>query len=304
MGAALMRWLFSPVPLGRVAALRTLAYLFIPLDVLVFTPWVTGHADLPAKLYSPLLVGDLLHLPAPTHTLVIAVKWLTVAAGLAAAGGRYPRLLGAVAFFLYFEWMVIAMSYGRVEHDRFAFLVALAVLPTVGKARWGDPGRSAAAGWAYRCIQVAVMLTYFLAAWAKIRFGGWNWPAGASFVRAISRRGTWASHWLLDHPHLLEIGQFALVIGELASPLILLARTDRARTAVAAALVAFHLVTALAVGAVVLPQLIAIGAFLPMERVRPIRWVRSYLPRPPASTRTPPSYVGAPKTPERRKLST
>jgi hypothetical protein len=300
-----MSWLFAPVPLGRIAAFRTLVYLFIPLDVLVFTPWVADHADIPTSLYEPLIVGDLLHLPTPTHGFIIAVKWLTVVVALAAATGRFPRILGIAAFCLYFEWMVIAMSYGKVDHDRFAFLVALAVLPTIGKARWGDPERSEAAGWAYRCVQVAVVLTYFLASWAKIRFGGWNWATGATFVRAIVRRGTWASNWLLDYPHLLEIGQFAMIVGELSSPLILLARTDRARTAVAAALVGFHVMTAFALGIIFLPHVIAIGSFLAMERVRPIRWVRSYLPRPPASTRTPPaSYAGLRRTPERRKLST
>jgi hypothetical protein len=55
------------------------------------------------------------------------------------ATGRAPRLLGWTIFVLYFEWMIIAMSYGKVDHDRFAFLVALAVLPTV--APWGSPWR-------------------------------------------------------------------------------------------------------------------------------------------------------------------
>ena len=81
------------------------------------------------------------------------------------------------------------MSYGKVDHDRIAFLVALAVLPTIGRARFRDRRRSEAAGWAMAAVLVAVMLTYFLAAWAKIRFGGWDWPTGSTLTRAVLRRG-------------------------------------------------------------------------------------------------------------------
>ena len=61
-----MRWLFAPVPLGRIAAFRTLVYLFVAADLVIFTPWVRAHASTPGDLYQPLLVGRLLHLPTPT----------------------------------------------------------------------------------------------------------------------------------------------------------------------------------------------------------------------------------------------
>jgi hypothetical protein len=268
------RWWFTPMPLGRIAALRTIAYLFIPLDVFLFTPWVRQHADISTKLYEPMVVGRWLHLPAPTHSFVLAIQWLMVVVALIASTGRAPRILGAAIFLLYGEWMVIAMSYGKVDHDRYAYLVLLAVLPTIDAARHGDRERSEAAGWALRCVQIAVVLTYFLSSWAKIRFGGLNWATGAVFERAIVRRGTFLSNWLLHYPHLLEIGQFAMVVAELSSPLILLARSDRARYAAVALMYAFHLVTFGALTIVFLPHLVAILAFLPLERFRPVRWVR------------------------------
>ena len=49
---AVMRWFFAPVALGRIAALRTLAYLFIPIDVLVLTRWVLAHKDVPVSCTS------------------------------------------------------------------------------------------------------------------------------------------------------------------------------------------------------------------------------------------------------------
>jgi hypothetical protein len=269
------RWWFEAVPLRRVAVFRVLVYTFVPLDVFVFTPWVADHGDLPTTLYQPLLVGRLLHLPTPTPTVVDVLKWLLVASAVLAATGRAPRLTGAAVFALYFEWMVVAMSYGKVDHDRFAFLVALAVLPTVGRARFGDATASARAGWALRAVQVAVVLTYFLAAWAKVRFGGWDWPTGATLARAVLRRGTVLSRWLLDYPGLLVVGQFLMIGAEFASPLVLLARSERARAAVAGFMIAFHVAVFAGITIIFLPHVVAIGSFLPLERLRVPGRVRS-----------------------------
>lgn len=269
-------WWLEAVPLGRVAAFRLLVYLFVPLDVFVFTPWVADHGDLPTSLYQPLVVGRLLHLPTPTHTVVEVLKWLLVAAALVAATGRAPRLAGAAVFVLYFEWMVVAMSYGKVDHDRFGFLVALAVLPTVGAARFGDRTACSRAGWALRMVQIGVVLTYFLAAWAKFRFGGWDWPTGATLARAVVRRGTVLSRWLLDYPSLLVVGQFLMIGAELASPLVLLARSDRARCTVVGLMVAFHIAVFAGITIIFMPHVIAIAAFLPLERARVPAFLRSW----------------------------
>lgn len=265
------RWWFPPQPLARIAVFRVLAYLFIPVDVLLTTPWVALHADVPTPLYQPLIIGQLLPLPLPTHTVVIGVQWALILAAVLAATGRWPRLLGVAVFLLYFEWMVIAMSYGKVDHDRFAFLVALAVLPTVGAAGLRDRRRSEAAGWALRCIQIAVTVTYFYAAWAKVRFGGWDWVTGATLTRAVIRRGTMFADWTLDVPNLLVGAQWAMFSLELISPLILLARSDRARAHVVALLVGFHLITYVGITIVFLPHVVAIMSMLALERLVPGR---------------------------------
>lgn len=256
------------MPLARVAAFRIIAYLFIPIDVLLTTAWVQWHGDVSTRLYQPLIVANLLDLPLPTHTVVVSVQWSLIVTAVLAATGRAPRLLGAIVFVLYFEWMIIAMSYGKVDHDRFAYLVVLAVLPTVGVARWRDRGSSEAAGWALRCIQVAVMLTYFFAAWAKVRFGGWDWVNGATLTRAVIRRGTGLAEWTLDVPNLLTTAQWLMLGLELLSPLILLARSDRARIAVVTFLVGFHLMTYAGVTIIFLPHVVAILSLLPWERLR------------------------------------
>jgi hypothetical protein len=274
--AAVRRWLTEPVPLGRLAAFRTLIYVFVIADVLGFNYWVRAHGDLPGELYRPLLVGRLLPLPTPTPLFVNTVFVLLLVAAAVAATGRAPRLAGITVAILYFEWMVIAMSYGKVDHDKFSLLVALAVLPTVGRARHGDPTRSEAAGWALRVTQLAVVATYFLAAWAKLRYGGLDWLTGATLTWAIIRRGTVLGDALLHVPGALIAGQIGIVAFELASPLVFVLR-GRWRYAAVGFFYSFHVVSFATITISFMPHMAAMTSFLPLERVRPIGWLRAWL---------------------------
>ncbi|HEY0359850.1 MAG TPA: hypothetical protein VGD11_14815 [Mycobacteriales bacterium] len=267
--------LFDAVPLGRLAALRTLVYLFVPVDLLLTTNWVLQHKDVPGDLYVPLLIGRILPLPTPTYALTVGIFVALLVTSVVAATGRAPRLLGTAVFVLYLEWMVIAMSYGKVDHDRFGFLVALAVLPTVGRARWGDLTRSEAAGWALRATQLAVVATYFFAAWAKLRFGGLDWLTGATLTRAVLRRGTFLSDWVVDYPGLLVAFQFFIVAFELSSP-VLLFLAYRWRLRAVGGLYGFHLMTYAAITISFLPHCVAMTSFLPLEKVRPLVWLSRF----------------------------
>lgn len=288
--SAIRGWWFEPAPLARIGVLRTLVYLFIPVDVLVNTSWVQGHAYLPTDRYSPLLVGRLLHLPVPTTMFVHSVEILLLLASVCAATNRLPRLLGGLVFALYFEWMVIAMSYGKVDHDRFAFLVCLAVLPTVGAAGRRDLTRSEAAGWALRAVQVAVIATYFLSSWAKIRFGGWEWVNSGVLTVALLRRGTALGRPLLDYPTILLLSQWGIVAFELFAWTVLLLRRTWLRMAAIGFFLAFHLVTYATISIIFLPHVVCLAAFLPLERL-----LRRRSPaRAPAPSAAPsPSPVGA-----------
>ncbi|MFG1776339.1 HTTM domain-containing protein [Micromonospora sp. NPDC049048] len=280
------RWLTEAVPRGRVAAFRTLIYLFVAADLVFFTPWVRTRVAVPGELYQPLLVGRLLPLPTPTQTLVTVVFWALLLLALLAATGRAPRLLGWTVFALYFEWMIVAMSYGKVDHDRFGLLVALAVLPTAGRARHGDPTRTEAGGWALRVTQIAVICTYFLAAWAKLRFGGLDWLTGSVLARAILRRGTELADLIASVPYLLIVAQFGIVAFELLSPVVFLLR-ERWRLATVGFFYSFHLITMATITISFAPHLAAMTAFLPLERVRPVVWARRLLTRRGRDTAPP-----------------
>jgi hypothetical protein len=259
-------WLFAPVPRARIAWFRTLAYLFVAADLLFITPWVRRHDYVPGELYRPLLVGRLLHLPTPDRVLLEIVFWVLLAAALGAATGRAPRLLGWTVFVLYFEWMVVAMSYGKVDHDRFALLVALAALPTAGPARHDDDTLTERGGWALRVTQLAAVATYFLSAWAKLRFGGVGWLTGATLTRALLRRGTPLGQPLTDFPGLLVAAQFGIVAFELASPLVFVLR-GRWRHRAVAFFYLFHLSVFATISISFAPQQVAVASFLPLERL-------------------------------------
>ncbi|HET8769107.1 hypothetical protein RKE38_12820 [Phycicoccus sp. M110.8] len=261
----LQGWLFEPMPVARVAVLRLLVFAFVVVDVLLLhtSGWYHGWAD--PVWYEPLLVGQALHLPAATVLLVQVLKWGCVAAALAAMTGRAPRLLGWTVAVAWTWYQYVAFSYGKVDHDRADFVVALALLPTVGLAHLSDRRRSEAAGFALRAVQLAAVATYFLSAWAKVRFGGWEWVNSATMVRAVVRRGTPMAQWLLEVPWTLHWFQWVLFTAELTSPVIFLL-SERWRRRVVAAWFVFHAMTYAAITIAFWPHLVMMLAFLPLER--------------------------------------
>jgi hypothetical protein len=242
-----------------------LVYLFVALDVAVLSAsGNAAHGALPDELYRPLLVGRLLPLPTPTPALVTSVKALVLAFVALAICRRLRRLAGFAVFAFYLEWLIIHFSYGKVGHDRFAILVALAALPIAPPAPADDDTPDEMAGWSLRCVQVAVVLTYFGAAYAKLRFGGIDWVNGATLMRAVIRRGTWLAAPLLEHPELLRAAQYGIVTFETASPLMLLpSPLGRALVALAAL---FQVAVYATVRLAFLPHVVCLGAFFPLER--------------------------------------
>lgn len=277
------RWLFAPVPLSRAAAFRTVVYLFVMLDAVFWSNTTKAKADISTQLYVPLRIARILwFMPEPTHAVVTGTFWGLVILGPLAAFGRFPRVLGIAVFLLYLEWMLVAMSYGKVDHDRFGILIALALLPTIGRARHGDATPSEAAGWVFRMVQLAVVATYFLAAWAKLRFGGVKWMWSNTLAWAVSRRGTMFSKWLLNYPLILQLTQVGMIAFEALSPLIFWAK-EKTQHKVVAGLYLFHLITALSLTITFTPHLVAMLAFLPLEKVTPIEWARRLVARPAAA---------------------
>lgn len=264
-------WVFEPLPRGRIAALRTILYLWVFVDVFLTTSWVMDHNGVPTELYQPLWLGRWLPLPEPTPLVITFVQVGLLVCAAVGATGRLPRLAGTGVFLFYMEWMFIAMSYGKVDHDRVSILIAYAVLPTVGAARWGDRSEDEASGWAIRFIQIGVVATYFLSTFAKLRFGGPGWVNGATLMRAVLRRGTAIGDLFVQAPWVLHISQWLIVAFELLTPLMLL--RNRLGYAFVVAAFLFHAMTFATISIIFLPQVMCLLSFLPLERIEPDRLI-------------------------------
>jgi hypothetical protein len=286
-GQAVRRWWFTPMPLGRVAALRVAIYLFSWYDVFSYSPNAVDRAGVPAS-YRPLEIEQILHSPTPTHAWASFLRIAVPCVATLAATGRAPRFLGTLTFLLYFNWLVMGDSYGYVPHDRVGFLIALAVLPTVGSARRGDLTPSERAGWALRCIQVGVIATYVLSAWAKLRFAGIDWANGGVMTWAILRRGTSFGREALHHPQLLHIGQWLAFAAEFFSPIVLFLR-GRWLYLAAAAMLAFHAFDEATLRISFLPHVLCILAFLPIERIWPALKLPGWIRPPTPAVETGPA---------------
>jgi hypothetical protein len=199
--------------------------------------------------------------------LVQALRVVISVGSVIAATGRLPRLAGWMVGLAYLDWACLAMSYGKVDHDHLGLLVALFVLPTAGRARLGATEQTEPAGWALRCIELAVVATYFLSAYAKeVRFGGAHWILGATFAWAVIRRGSSPVKLLLHHPLVLVAGQIGLLALEASTP-VLLVLGRRARMVGVVMLLGFHLLTWASIGINFAPLLVCLGVFLPLEDI-------------------------------------
>lgn len=264
-------FLAPALPLARVAWLRRIIYAFVWLDVLWIITDPIAHGDVPESLYRGLIVRDLLGMPAPSPVYVRVLLAVILISSLCAAFGRLPRLAGLVCAVAMLDWISNAFAYSKVDHDHFALVVALFVLPTVGRASTRDVDlRSESAGWAIRMIQIGAVSVYALSAWAKMRFGGWGWANGATLIWALTRRPHGIGPWVGSHPFLTHALQWTVLVAEFLSPIMLWLR---GRVLYSALLfwAGFHLSTYVMLKIHFLPLVVCLLAFLPLERLGSVR---------------------------------
>lgn len=272
------------LPLARLAVMRRLISTFVVFDVLLVSNDVIGHAANP-EYFRPTALTRLLHLPAVTPALGWGLLVVVLASGALGALGRAPRASGGVLAVSFWIWMLYSQGYGYISHDHVALMVAVAVLPTAGIARTRADGVEGAggadgadgadagvlsrqAGWALRCIQIAVVLTYFYSVLEKSVISGSpaTWANSAVFAFAFIRRGAPWVQWMLDAPWLFRPAQWALIVLETISPLALFLRGRKLYALIGVFLV-FHLATFVALGIHFLPTVACWAAFLPLERI-------------------------------------
>jgi hypothetical protein len=255
--------------MARVAWLRTILYLFVILDMHAFVRDTRDKGEHPG-LYQPLLLARLLDLPRPSVVNTTVLYVVLIVACLVGATNYFPRIAGWIVAPAFTWWVLIGMSDGKVDHDHLALVIALWVLPTVGKASYGDQTRSEAAGWAIRCVQLCVIATYFLSAIAKLRSAGWalTWPGSAVLTWAIVRRPHPVGEWLLHYPWMLHVMQWVGITAEFLSPVILWLK-GRWQLFGALFFLGFHAANTAILLIHFLPTVVCWLAFAPLERIVP-----------------------------------
>ncbi len=268
-------WFLPVVPDARLAIFRTVVYVFVLLDMHLFVrdPIPLSHQP---ELYSPLMLARVFQLPPPSVPLAYTLYVVLWVSCLLAAANRLSRVAGVVVAAAFTWWTVIGMSYGKVDHDHLALIVALWVLPTAGpiRDRWRSTDSSERSGWVLKCVQIAVIFTYFLSALTKIRSGGWSftsWPNSAILMWAIIRRPHGLGQFLMPYPGLLRVMQWFAFLAELASLVVLWLR-GRALLLAALFWLGFHVFTAAILYIHFAPTLVCWLAFAPLERFAP--WLR------------------------------
>ena len=268
-----LRWFMPAVPLARVAVFRVFIYVFIIIDVLTISGDVIAHGWTP-EFYQPLWLARLLHIPAVSVLGAQILLALIIVFSLLAAAGILQRISGWAVAISFGAWMFYTQGYGYVAHDHMALVIAAFVLPTIGTARFRDVGTaSARAGWALRMVQIAVVLTYFYSVLMKWIASGniTHWANGAVIIWALMRRGAEWSKPFLEMPGLLIAAQWATLVFEFLSPVVLFLKKKWLYGAVAFFFL-FHLMTYLALGIHFLPTVICWAAFLPLEKLVPKRF--------------------------------
>ncbi|SMX76903.1 hypothetical protein [Brevibacterium linens] len=268
-----LRWFMPAVPLARVAVFRVFIYVFIIIDVLTISGDVIAHGWTP-EFYQPLWLARFLHIPAVSVLGAQILLTLIIVFSLLAAAGILQRLSGWAVAISFGAWMFYTQGYGYVAHDHMALVIAAFVLPTVGTARFRDLGTaSARAGWALRVVQIAVVLTYFYSVVMKWIASGniTRWANGAVIIWALMRRGAEWSKPFLEMPGFLIAAQWATLVFEFLSPVVLFLKGKWLYGAVAFFFL-FHLMTYLALGIHFLPTVICWAAFLPLEKLVPKRF--------------------------------
>ena len=268
----ILDWFMPVVPDARIAILRTILYGFVIVDMHLIVRDTIPLSQHP-ELYQPLLLARLLHLPPPSVPLAYTLYGVLLIACAVGAANRLPRLAGFVVAAGFTWWTAIGMSYGKVDHDHLALIIALWTLPTAGVIvhRWRSTDRSARAGWVLKCIQIVVIMTYFLSAITKIRSGGWSltsWPNSAILTWAIVRRPHGVGQFLLPFPALLRGMQWFAILAELSSLVVLWLR-GRALLFAALFWMGFHVFTITILYIHFAPTLVCWLAFAPLERLGP-----------------------------------
>jgi len=176
----------GPVPARRLAYVRAAVCGFATVYVAIRSTHLWAVTRLRTDRFDPVGVVSLL-VDAPTSRLVVGVTIAaTVATGAAATLGWRFRWTGPT-FALLLLWVLsYRLSWGQVLHTENLMVLHVIVLgfsPSAFAFSLDSRGREPVPdersfGWGLQLMTLLTVLSYAIAAWAKIRNGGMDWMTG------------------------------------------------------------------------------------------------------------------------------
>lgn len=253
------RWLLAPAPPTRLAAIRILVAAYCTIFLIARFGSFWGSLALPRRQWEP--VGPLWFLDEPLPVgLAQLILLATIALGVAATLGWHWRLTGPAFAIGFLVVATLRMSWGHVIHtENLAVLHLLVVGLSLGAAdAWSLDARrtgrplgppSYRYGVPLRLMAVALVITYVLAGWMKLRNGGSDWLTGDVLRNQIAydnlrKELLGSAHspvggWVVQFGWPFHPIAWLTVLVELGAPLALLG--GRIRTTWAIAAWGFHL---------------------------------------------------------------
>jgi hypothetical protein len=185
-------WLAAPAPPERLAAFRILTGTFVVLYLVIRLDPFLDSAEIAQGSFDP--VGVWAWLDRPLEPLVVrGLLVVTLITGLLYTTGTGFRVSGPI-----FAVTLLAVTSYRSSGGQLLYFENLAVLHVliVGVApaadafalRTGTPRRPPHAryGWPLRLAALVTVVTYVLAAMAKLRIGGSGWLDGESLRNHVA----------------------------------------------------------------------------------------------------------------------
>ncbi|NNC79884.1 MAG: HTTM domain-containing protein [Acidimicrobiales bacterium] len=174
-------WLAPAVPAQRIAAIRVIIGTFSTVYLLARFGELRRIADQPATRYEPLGVLSWIDTPLSVTTVTVLLA-AAILSGVAFVLGWRFRLTGPAHAAL---WLILGSfhsSWGQLLHFEHLLVIHLSILGLSSAAdAWGvDSSRAPTPhhgryGFPLRLAAIATVLTYVLAAVAKLRETGFSW---------------------------------------------------------------------------------------------------------------------------------
>ncbi len=293
----ILRWLLTPMPATRLAALRILVGGYAVTFLLARAASFWQGAELPARQFEP--VGPLVFLGEPVPVGVAHVAFVvTVGLGVVFVLGWRHRVSGPAFALAFLVVATYRVSFGHVihtEHLPALHLLVLGFTPAADAwsldARRRDQRAPTAPtpsspderyGWPIQIMVLTLVITYVLAGWAKVRHGGADWLVGDVLRNQVAYDNLRKE--LLGSPHspiggwLVQYGwafpplALATVLIELGAPVVLVTGRHAwtARVVWALGAWAFHLGIVVLM-AISFPYPLSFIAYAPL--FAPERWL-------------------------------